>query len=232
MDAAKAKIIADKIIGQIFGYQNPYSLEEFMQKFAFDVRLPQQVFDATDNTPTWAQSTNPTKFITLKNSWEKPEGFWMKEKRPINSMQDILTVWNEVNHTTTERQIDSTNVAESDNVYFSDSVYRSQDISSSRNIIFSDSLAPGCEYVAAGQRSQSSTFCLRLEDSKECSNSFSVSWSNKIVNSFFIHDAANLQDCMFCSHMNSKQYCIANMQFTKEEYEKIKPMVLQWILTS
>lgn len=232
MDATKAKEIADKIIGQIFGYQNPYNLEEFMQKFAFDVRLPQQVYDSTDNSPTWAQSTNPTKFITLDHSWEVPEGHWVKEKRPINSMQDILTVWNEINFTTTERQIDSTNVAESDNVYFSDSVYRSQDITGSRNILFSDSLNSGCEYLAASQRSHSSTFCLRLEDSKECSNSFSVSWSQKISNSFFIHDCANMQDSMFCSHMSSKQYCIANMQFTKEEYEKIKPMVLQWILTS
>jgi hypothetical protein len=232
MNAEIAKEIADKIIGQIFGYQNPFTLEEFMQKFAFDVSLPQQVFDSTDNKPTWAQSTNPTKFITLDNSWEKPEGYWLKDKRPITSMQDILTAWNEINFTTTERQIDSTNVAESDNVYFFDRIYRSQDISGCRNILFSDSLQAGCEYVAASQRSNSSTFCLRLEDSKECSNSFGVSWSNKIVNSFFIHDAANMQDCMFCSHMNSKQYCIANMQFTKEEYEKIKAMILQWILTS
>ncbi len=43
MDATKAKEIADKIVGQIFGFQNPYSLEQFINKFAFDVRLPQQV---------------------------------------------------------------------------------------------------------------------------------------------------------------------------------------------
>jgi hypothetical protein len=232
MNAEKAKEIANKIIGQIFGYQNPFTLEQFMEKFAFDVRLPQQVFDSTTNEPTWAQSTNPTKFIKMSNAYALPEEYWYKPKKPLNNMQDILAAWNEINYISTERHIDSTNIAECDNIYFSDMVYRSQDISGCRNILFSDGLQNGCEYIAAGQRSNTSTFCLRIEDSKECSNSFAVSWSQKINNSFFIHDAANLSDCMFCSNMNSKQYCIANMQFTKEEYEKIKPMVLQWILTS
>lgn len=37
MNAQEAKVIVDKIVGQVFGYQNPLTLEQFMQKFAFDV---------------------------------------------------------------------------------------------------------------------------------------------------------------------------------------------------
>ncbi len=231
MNATEAKKILDKIIGQVCGYQNPLTLEQFMQKFAFDVRLPQQVFDTTDNSPTWAQSTNPTKFIRIDNARNQHgSGDGLREKQQINSLQDLLAQWNEINYTTTERQIDSLNIAECDNIYNSENVYRSQDIRRSKNILFSDGVEDS-EFIAAGQRSGNNAFCIRIEDSGECSNSFGVSWSSKITNSFFIHDCYDMQDSMFCTNMRGKQYCIANMQFEKEEYEKLRLQVVQWILS-
>lgn len=231
MDATQAKAILDKIVGQVFGYQNPFSLEQFMQKYAFDVRLPQQVYDATNNQPTWAQSTNPTKFTTLKNAWDRANtGGWEMPKRPLNSLQDILAAWNDVNYTATEREMDSSNVAESDNTYFSENVYRSLDVHKSKNVLFSDA-AIECEYVAATQRSQTSTFCIRLEDSQRCANSFEVSWSDSVTNSFFIHDCKNVSDSMFCSHIGEKRFCIANMQFEEAEYRRLRDLVIRWILT-
>jgi len=231
MDATKAKEILDKVMGQVFGYQNPYSLDQFLQKYAFDIRLPQQVYDATTNQPTWAQSTNPVKFITMQSAWDRDNGGgWQMPKQALNSIEDILAAWNNVNFTATEREIDSSDVAESDNTYFSESVYRSLDCTRSKNIIFSDGLQD-CEFIAAGQRSQTSSFCVRLEDSQKCSNSFNVSWSGSIVNSLFIHDCKNVSDSMFCSHMSEKRFCIANMQFEEEEYKRLRELVVRWILT-
>ena len=43
MNAQEAKKILDEADGQVFGFQNPLSLEQAMEKFAFDIRLPQQV---------------------------------------------------------------------------------------------------------------------------------------------------------------------------------------------
>lgn len=231
MNATEAKQILDKIIGQICGYQNPLSLEQFMQKFAFDVRLPQQVYDSTDNTPTWASSTNPTKFIkmdTARAKYAENDGF--REKQPINNLQELLAMWNDINYFTTEREIESINVAESDSIIKSENVYRSQDVRRSKNILFSDGIEDS-EFIAASQRSGGNAFCIRVEDSGECSNSFGVSWSSKITNSFFIHDCYDMTDSMFCTNMRGRQYCIANMQFEKEEYEKLKQQVVQWILT-
>lgn len=231
MNAKEAKELLDKIVGQIFGYQNPLSLEQFMQKFAFDIRLPQQVYDSTDNTPTWASSTNPTKFITMENArirYEANDGF--VEKRPVNNLQDLLSMWNEINFTTTERQLESINIGESDNINFSENVYRSQDVRRSKNVLFTD----GCndsEFMAACQRSGSSNFCIRLEDSGECANSFGVSWSGKITNCIMIHDCYDMQDSMFCTNMNGRRFCIANMQFEEEEYKKIREQVVAWLLT-
>lgn len=228
----KLKSILDAIVGNVFGYKNPFTPDQFMQKFAFDVRLPKQTNDSVTGEETWAQSLAPAKFITMKNaSLEAKKSDWIIPKRPLNTMEDILTAWQETNLMATERQIESLEVFESDNIYNSENVFRSQDIHFSKNIAFCDTCRQ-LEYVAASQRSFGSTYSIRIEDSKECSNSFNIIWSGKVANSYFIQDCYDIFECMFCSHMASKRFCIANMQFEEEEYMKIKKMVIDWILTA
>lgn len=229
MTEAQAKQILDKIITQVFGFQNPMSLAEFKQKYAFDLRLPVEVNDALTGEKTWVQSANPTKFMTLDNTLQRED--WMLEKRPLKNIDDILRVWEEINYTTTERQIDSINIGQSDNVNGSENVFHSLDVHQSKNVIFSDG-AIGCEYVAAVQRSNTTNYSVRVEDSTNCSGSFSVSWSGKIVNSMFIHDCFDLYECLFCSHIRSKKFCIANIQFEEAEYYKLKELVSRWTLQS
>jgi hypothetical protein len=114
----QAQQTLDKIMGQVFGYKNPFSLEQFLQKFAFDYRLPQQVNDSTTGEPTWTQSVNPTRFITIKNAWDRQDWDSMP-KRPLETIEDILNAWGEINYTATDRHLDSLNVSESDNIYTS-----------------------------------------------------------------------------------------------------------------
>jgi hypothetical protein len=226
------KEILDIIVGNVFGYQNPFTPEQFMQKFAFDVRLPKQTNDSTTGQVTWAQSLAPSKFITMENTRERSTGTdWAIQKRPLKNIEDVLAAWQETNYTATERQIESLNVHESDNIYNSENIFRSQDVHSSKHVAYCDG-AVNCEYVAACQRSNSSVNSIRIEDSKECSNSFNAIWSGKIVNSMFIQDCYDMYECLFCSHMSSKKFCVANMQFDEEEYRHIKKMVVEWVLTS
>lgn len=232
MNAEIAKQILDKIVGQIFGYQNPWTLEEFAQKYAFDARLPSEVFDSTTNEPGWVQSTNPAKFMTLANIRKRAEvDDFMLPKRDISTIEDIITAWSETNFTPTDRMIESINVLESDNVIGSENVYRCVESIRSKNVVYCESPVES-EYMAGIIRTQRSSFCIRTEDSQNCSNSFSVSWSNKIANCLFINDCFDMTDSMFCSHLSGKQYCIANMQYSKEEYEKIREVVVRWILSS
>ena len=198
---------------------------------AFDIKLPQKVYDSTTNEPTWASSANPVKFVSFENSIKLPPEYWEKPTRPINSIVDLLGFWAETNVMASERYLDSINVAESDDVRHSENVYRSQNIEGSKNIVFVDG-ARDAEFLVASQRSQASNFCIRLEDSGECSNSFNVQWSTKITNSMFIQNCANMQDSMFCSHLNSKRFYIANMQYSETDYKRIKDMVVRWILTA
>jgi len=232
MNSAKAKEIVDKIVGQVFGYQNPLSLEQFMSKFAFDIRLPQQVYDSTTNKPTWTQSTNPTKFIKMNSAFSKQdEDEWDRPAKKLNSIEDIMAAWNDINYSLTERQLDSENVAESDNIYTSQNVFRSLDIHGSKNIVFSDYITDS-EFIAASQRSKLSNFCIRLDDSVECSNSFGLSWTGKSSNSFFLHACNRMQDSMFCTSITDRRFCVANMQFDEAEYKRLREIVIRWILTS
>lgn len=224
--------IVNKIFKMVFNRENNMTLDELLEKFAFDVKLPKQVNDSVTNEVTWADSINSGKFITNKNMEEKDTTTgWMLEKRDISSLEDIIQIWNSINLTTTERVYDSINVSKSDTIYNCENVMRSTDCNRCKNIIFCDSCGSS-EFLLASQRSGTCSFSIRTDDSKDCSNSYNVICSNKVTNSLFVQDCFNLYECMFCSHIANKRYCIANMQFEEDEYFEIKNAVIDWILSS
>lgn len=232
MNATEAKTVLDKVFGSIFGFENPFTLDEAFQKFAFDLHLPQQVFDATTGESTWASSINPSRFITMDNARKRSDkDDFMIQKRDLTGIEDVLLAWSETNLTTTERHIDGINVGESDNTTGCENVYRSSDVRNCKNVIFTES-GNDLEYIVAGSRSKTSNYCIRVEDSQLCSNSFNVIWSAKVTNSFFIQDCYDVIDCMFCSHISGKRFCIANIQFTEEEYNRLKRIVIDWVIHS
>ena len=220
----------NKIFINIFGRENPYTLEEILSKFAFDIKLPQKVLDSMTNKETWAESINPNKFITQKNMelFDIQHG-WLQKKKDIDSLENVLKYWKKINYTTTERIYDSENVHKSDTIYRSENVYRSLDCRECKNTIYCDGCA-NSEFIMGCQRTSGSNFCIRVDDSGECINSYNVICSSKISNSFFIQDCKDLDECMFCSHISNKKYCISNMQCEKEEYFTIKKEIINWIL--
>ena len=229
MNDKQCKQVIDEIFMEIFNEKSFLTIEKVLSEFAFDVKLPNKVLDAVDGSETWVSSINSNKYITQANmiKYDEYKG-WMRPKKEINSLDEILKLWNKVNYTTTERVYDSINVSKSDTIYNCENAYRSQDCRKCKNVIFSD----GCgnsEYILACQRSSNLNYCIKVDDSNSCSNSYSVICSAKISNSFFIQDANSLYECMFCSHIANRRYCIANMQFDKDEYMQIKSEVIKWI---
>lgn len=230
MNEQQAKQILDKIIAEIFGVENPMSLHDFQQKYAFDINLPKETNSSVSGQQTWAGSINPARFITQDEMRDKTkEHDWMFDKKNLGGVGDILEAWNEVNLTLTEKQNDSINIARSDAVISSQNVWWSQSVIKSKNILLSDDVI-NCEYVAAGHKSNNSTYSARLEDSQQVTASFNITWSGKIAKSLFLHDCYDCFECMFSSHIAGKRYVIANMQFEEEEYFKLKEQVIQWIL--
>jgi len=230
MDDTQAKALLDKIVGQIFGLQNPYSLDQFAAKFAFDIRIPSMVTDSWTNEDTWAQSTQGTKFVKFKNLIDNNDTS-MIDRRPVESIEDIMQIWQEVTLTSAERYLDSVNVSKSDAIYRSQDIYKCTNIHDSKNIAFSDTIQKS-EFVAASQRSDSSVFSMRIDDCAKVSNSFQVTWSNNISNCLFIKDCSDMSDSMFCSQVTGKRFCIANMQFEEAEYRKWEKLIKQWVLTN
>lgn len=224
--------IINKIFINVFEKNNTFSLEEILNKFAYDIDIPRKVTDYLTNEITWTDSIDMNKkFITNKNMQEKDirEG-WMQEKRNITNLEDLINIWQEINLTTTERVYDSVNVTKSDTIYRCENVYQSSDCSDSKNIIYCESCGKS-NYLLASKRSGTCSFSIRIDDSKECSNSYNVICSNKISNSIFIQDCSSLYECMFCSHISNKKYCIANMQFEEDEYFYIKKEIVNWLLS-
>ncbi len=232
MNDKQALEIVNKIFKSIFHQENYDSLDTLLEKYAFDIKLPKPVKDSTTNELTWADAIHSGRFITANNmeKREKTEG-WMLPKQEIHSLQEIMNIWDTINLTTTERVYDSINVAKSDTIYRCENIYRSTDCSDSKNLIYCDSCA-NCEFLLASQRSGACNFSIRCDDSKNCSNSCNVICSSKVMNSLFIQDCFDLYECMFCSHIASKKFCIANMQFEEQEYYEIKKVIVEWILHS
>lgn len=230
MDTAKAKEILDEVVGKVFGYQNPLTLEQAMNKFAFDVRLPQQVFDAADNQTSWAASMGQQRYLTRENVEKRlAQNNGMQAGQPLATIEQILAAWGNVNFAMSERQMGSKYIAESDGVYSSENVYRSVNIRKSQNVLFSDGVESSGG-VVAGQTSKSCTNSIRVEDSKHVENSFNVIWSNKVISSMFIQDCYDLYECLFCTHLAGKKFCVANIQLEETEYRKVKDMVIRWTL--
>lgn len=230
MDEVQAEKIIDYVFKEVFGVDNPLIIEQAKEKFAYDIPLPQKVKCSLTGVDTWISFYKGEKIATIDAIAEQfNKNEWMREKRTVNSIEDTLSYWQEINYITAQKNINCKNVAQSDIIFGSSFVYRSNSVLDSKNIIFCYKV-DDCNYMVASRDASSCTLGIRTKESIFCSSSFEVSWSSKVSKSMFIHDCYDLYECLFCSHLRSKRYCIANMQFGKEEYLKIKKTIIGWIL--
>lgn len=232
MNDEKALLIVDKIFENIFKVKNKKTLDMLLEQYAFDIKLPQLVYDYQTKKPTWTQLLHYNRYITNANMEKRDSEIgWMLPKKEVNSLDEILDIWKSIDYASTERVYNSIDVVKSDPIYRCESVYQSTNCSDGQNLVFCDS-CHNCNYVLACQRSINCNFCIRTDDSNNCSNSYNVICSNKVSNSLFIQDCSNLYECIFCSHISNHRFCIANMQFEEEEYYEIKTEIKEWILNS
>lgn len=223
--------IVNKIFQAVFNKDSNFEIDELKNKFAFDIKLPLEVTDSITGETTYASSINSHKFITNNNMMKRDETEgWMLPKKDVHSLKELLDIWDSINYTTTERVYNSSNVVMSDPIYNSSNVYNSTDCSKVDKILFCDGIH-NSSYVMASQRSDTINYSIRVDDSNTITNSYNVICSARVSNSFFIQDCSDLFECIFCSHISNKEYCISNMQFTREEYYFLKDKIIEWILS-
>ena len=230
MNNTEIKDTMSKIFYSIFEKDISLEVDEIYKKYAFDINLPVQVKDSMTGEETWSIIENASKYITQKNMEHcgNKRG-WMFPKKNINTLEEIIKNWEKTNFITTERLYNSTNCIKCDTIYSSNNIYHSVDLTKCSNSFFCDGCR-NCELMIASQRTTDSINCLRVDDSSSCSNSFNVICSGKIANSYFIQDCSDLYECIFCSHISNRKFCIGNMQYEEDEYYQIKKTIVNWIL--
>ncbi len=228
MESKNLENTANVVFKDVFGQPNRYTDRELEELFAYDMPLPKKRKSSISGDYTWgtfAEGEKAASSAELMNAFAK-EGY-MRPKKDLNSVDDILKHWNEINVQVGEKYMESRDVEESDGVYNSSGVYRSQLIIDSQNIAFSYNNSTS-KYLIGSRDNKACTFGIRMNQSIYCSSSYEVIWGKKISRSMYINNCGDLYECLFCANLSSKKYCVANMQFTKEEYDRIKQMVLKW----
>lgn len=70
------------------------------------------------------------------------------------------------------------------------------------------------------------TFCTTCEgcydslDMAFCNNCYFTQFADRSYNLWYCYSLIDCHDCFGCSNLNNKSYCIFNVQYTKEEYDK------------
>lgn len=203
-------------------------LEEMSRFFAADILLPQEFKSIESGEPVFCTTNYGYKRFISDADRIKKHGDTnnLQEKKLLTSLSETLTAVKEVAFYRGSKTVNSDVVEESDNVYSSSYVYRSSCIQSCQKVLFSFNMGPS-EYMMASTNSKNSNFGIRVFDCDSVTNSFDVSFSGKCANCYFCHNCYDLRDCMFCFDISTKQYCIANIQLTKEEYEVAKHKIME-----
>ena len=82
------------------------------------------------------------------------------------------------------------------------------------------------EHIFGSCIAHESSFCIRCHHSKKITRCFEVESSRDCSDCYYCHNVENCHDCMFCFNMKNKSYAIGNVEVGKEEYAKVKKMLL------
>lgn len=206
----------------IFDCELELSLDQFMSSYCFDIDLPKMALSAFNKQPVTFH--RPYKRVIAQAELEEEHEAPMTENKLQSASELISYVAGEVVFCGSN-SYESSAVLDSDNIFRSNQVFASRSIFDSKKVLFSTNCT-GLESCAACDNSGFNQFCIRVFDSGSSSRCFELYQSAKCTNSFFISNSYDLHHCILCWNLKSRRYCIANCQYTKEEYEKLREELL------
>jgi len=174
----------------------------------FSEKCPYPVWDKTE----WIENSNPPifNFDNLKDFWSQ---IWDLFRRcPIPHNMGL-------NNENCDYCDDTWY---SKNCYLSHSILRSEDIHYCYRCVELNN-CQFCVFSFVSELSIDLTYCENMYNVRYAIN------SKNCRDSSFLYDCRNCNDCFLSWNLRNKKYCIANKQYTKEEYfEKMK----EWDLSS
>ncbi len=232
MDKKKAKQFADFAFKDIFNRENPFSLDEMEERFAFGLILPKKEKDSLTGNDVWLTRKTTDKVMQW-GGWDKQDKNGtgtVREGAGIKNMDDLIGSWNKIMYNLAGRSANAIDCIESDSVYDSNELYRCSKAVKSQKCLFCNDIVND-RYCIALTYAWNSTSVIRAVDSRApLSQSFALNWCGRVSRSMYLSNCMDMYECMFCANLRGKRYCIANMQFTKEEYMPIKEMVIDWTI--
>jgi len=170
------------------------------------------------------------RVVTIEEAYEE-----LGKKQITESELEALTLSNaptilrNISVTTSDTQYGTnSNLIECPMYYNSHYGFRAPALNQSKHVIYSfwprkSEYMIGCHYVFT------SKFCIKCYDSENLTRCFEVGDSNNCTDCYFCHNCDNVSNSMFCFNVKSKRYAIANVEVGREQYLKIKEIVLNEI---
>ena len=216
------KDIYETVWNEVFPGMKRLPVEKFVELFTFDIDLPKKYK---------CQKTGKDVFMGERYKYprhicEDEVETFADEIGEVSNLNELRQQIPKIALFRGNRNLNSEVIEASDNIYSSNYIYNSQHIYLGQKVMFSENCSES-EYLLACRGSEASNFGIRSMDSSKTSNSFDIDWSKNITHSYFVHNCADLRDCMFCFHISSKEYCIGNKQYTKEKYLELKKIILE-----
>ena len=85
------------------------------------------------------------------------------------------------------------------------------------------------EYCFGCSNIVDSKYCMRCFSCAKLTRCFEMSDCNLCSDSLFCHNCENVENSIFCFNAKGLRYAIANVQYTKEEYMRLKKIILEEI---
>jgi len=83
-----------------------------------------------------------------------------------------------------------------------------------------------CSHVHGCSELDDCNFCIKCHQSSKLQRCFEVDESSNCSDCYFCHNVENCHDCMFCFNAKNLKNAIGNAQYPREDYLRIKKMVL------
>ena len=87
-----------------------------------------------------------------------------------------------------------------------------------------------CDYVFGISKCYDCNFSINVHDSRDVVRSFEVDFSKNCADVMFCHNCEALSNCIFCFNAKSLRYAIGNVEVGREEYMRIKKILIDEIV--
>ncbi|MBN2121948.1 hypothetical protein JW721_02735 [Candidatus Micrarchaeota archaeon] len=108
--------------------------------------------------------------------------------------------------------------------------YKSQDAFNSKWVSHT-SYTKFAEYSFGCYRLFYSKYCINCYNCVKCTCCFECDSLKECSRAYFCHNCENVHDALFCSNAKNLRYAVCNVPVGKESYERIKAILLTYVLT-